>query len=102
VPYRRARKILPLAERSADFIFPQGPSANPVVNFADSELLNLASNKAKRMLRDRLIPAEFVFVSRAEVGLCHLLHELGARMNIQAVWRRVTGAPAVGQYTENS
>jgi tRNA A-37 threonylcarbamoyl transferase component Bud32 len=96
VPYRRARKLLPLAENSADFLFPQGPSANPVVNFADSELLNLAANNGKRMLRDRLIPAEFAFVSRAEMGLCHLLHGLGARVNIETVWRRVTGAPVVG------
>jgi len=26
------------------------------------------------------------------MGLCYLLHELGARVNIATVWRRVTGA----------
>lgn len=92
VPYRRARKLLPLAENSADFLFPQGPSANPAVNFADPELLKLAANNSKRILSDKLMPAEYVFVSRAEAGLCHLLHELGARVNIESVWRRVTGA----------
>ena len=96
VPFRRARKALPILENSANFVFPQGPSANPVVNFADSELLNIATDNGKRMLRDRLIPAEFAFVSRAEMGLCHLLHELGARVSIETVWRRVTGVPVAG------
>jgi len=92
VPYRRARKLLPLAENNANFMFPRGPSANPVVNFANPELLRLAATNSGRILRDRLMPAEFVFVSRAEMGLGHLLHELGARVNILAVWRSVTGA----------
>ena len=97
VPYRRARKLLPLAETSADFLFPEGPSVNPTVNFADSELLDIAANNGKRMLCDRLIPAEFAFVSRAEIGLCHLLHELGAKVNVTAVWRRVTAAAGSGE-----
>jgi hypothetical protein len=99
VPYRRARKLLPLLEKSADFDFPQGPSANPVVNFAGPELLDLAANNGKRAFRDKLMPAEFAFVSRAEMGLCHLLHELGARVNLETVWRRVTGAhPRSAEY----
>lgn len=93
VPYRRARKALPLLENSADFLFPQGPSANPVVNFADSALLKLAAHNGKGMLRDKLIPPEFAFVSRAEMGLCHLLHEVGARVNVETVWRGVTATP---------
>ena len=92
VPYRRAQKALPILEKNADFLFPHGPSANPVVNFADPELLNIAADNSKRVFRDKLFPAEFVFSSRAEMGLAHLLHELGARVNIETVWRRVTGA----------
>lgn len=91
VPYQRAQKIVPLAEDSADFLFPRGPSANPVVDFGASRLLEIGKNNGKRMLHDKLIPAEYAFVSRAEMGMCHLLHELGAHVNIEAVWRRVTG-----------
>lgn len=98
VPYRRARKLLPLLDRSADFLFPQGPSANAAVNFRDPELSNLAKNNSKQVLLERLCPPEFAFVSRAEMGLCHLLHELGARVNIGAIWRRVTSARAIGEY----
>ncbi len=96
MPYRRARKLLPVVEASAEFLFPQGSSANPVVNFCDPKLFELARSNGKRALRDRLMPAEFAFVSRAELGLVHLLHELGAKVNLGAVWRRVSTAPAVG------
>jgi predicted unusual protein kinase regulating ubiquinone biosynthesis (AarF/ABC1/UbiB family) len=91
VPYRRARKLLPVLERSANFLFPQGPSANPVVNFGDSRLVNLVAENSKQALRDRLCPPEFAFVSRAEMGLCHILHELGANVDLAAVWQRVIG-----------
>jgi predicted unusual protein kinase regulating ubiquinone biosynthesis (AarF/ABC1/UbiB family) len=98
VPHRRARKLLPVAERTADFLFPQGPSANPVANFRDPELLKLAANNSKQIFLDRSYPAEFAFVSRAEVGLWHLMQELGARVNIGAVWRRVSTARSIGEY----
>ncbi len=96
MPLHRARKLLPVAEASADFLFPQGPSANPVVNFCDPKLFELAASNSKRALRDRLVNPEFAFVSRTELGLVHLLHELGARVNYGAVWHRVSTAPAVG------
>jgi predicted unusual protein kinase regulating ubiquinone biosynthesis (AarF/ABC1/UbiB family) len=96
MPYRRARKLLAAAERSADFLFPQGE--NPVVDFRGPGVFNLAKDNGRQALTDRLCPAEFAFVARAEAGLCHLLHELGARVNIGAVWRRVSTARAIGEY----
>ena len=59
IPYRRARKLLPLLERSANFLFPQGPAANPVVDFRDPALLKLAESNSKQLFRDRLYPPEF-------------------------------------------
>ena len=96
MPYRRARKLLPVAEASADFKFPQGPSANPVVNFCNPKLFELAASNSKQTLRNRLLHPEFAFVSRTELGLVHLLRELGAKVNMGAVWHRVSTAPAVG------
>lgn len=92
MPYRRAQKVLPILESSADFLFPQGPSANPVVNFRDPALIKIAESNGKQLFRDRLFPPEFTFVSRAELGLVHLLRELGARVNIRAIWSRITSA----------
>ena len=96
IPLHRARKLLPVVEASADFFFPQGPSANPVVNFADPKLFELAKSNSKQAVRNRLFNPEFTFVSRAELGLVHLLHELGARVNERAVWHRVSTAATVG------
>jgi hypothetical protein len=98
MPLHRARKLLPIAEASADFLFPQGPSADPVVNFCDPKLFELAASNSKQALRGRLWHPEFAFVSRTELGLVHLLHELGAKVNMGAVWRRVSTAPAVGHH----
>jgi tRNA A-37 threonylcarbamoyl transferase component Bud32 len=98
MPYRRARKLLPVAEASADFLFPQGPSADPVVNFCDPKLFELAASNSKQTLRNGLFHPEFAFVSRTELGLVHLLHELGAKVNYGAVWHRVSTAPAAGRY----
>ena len=98
MPLHRARKLLPIAEASADFLFPQGPSANPVVNFCDPKLFDLAASNSKQALRNQLFHPEFAFVSRTELGLFHLLHELGAKVNMRAVWHRVSTAPAVGHH----
>jgi serine/threonine protein kinase len=93
VPPHRARKLLPIAEASADFLFPQGPSANPVVNFCDPKLLEVMKSNGKQAMSNRLFNPEFTFVSRAELGLVHLLYELGAKVNMRAVWHRVSTAP---------
>ena len=98
MPLHQARKLLPAAEASADFLFPQGPSANPVVNFCDPKLLELAASNSKQVLRNRLLNPEYLFVSRAELGVVHLLHELGAKVNMRAVWSRVSTAPAIGHH----
>ncbi len=96
MPLAQARKILPLVEASADFLFPQGPAANPVVDFGDKKLYELLTSNGKKMLRHQLYNPEFAFISRVEMGLDHLLHELGAKVNVGAVWRRVSTAPVVG------
>ena len=85
-------------EASADFLFPQGPSADPVVNFGDPKLFELAKNNSTQAVRNRWFNPEFTFLSRADMGLIHLLHELGARVNEGAVWHRASIAPAAGHY----
>ena len=98
MPLHRARKLLPVMEASADFLFPQGPSANPVVDFGDPKLFEIARSNSKHALRDRLFNPEFIFVERTELGLILLLHELGAKVNMGAVWHRVSTAPAAGHH----
>ena len=40
-------------------------------------------------VKHRLTNPEFVFVSRVELGLCNLLHQLKARVNTRKIWERV-------------
>jgi len=89
-PLHRARKLLSIAEDTADFLFPEGPSANPVVNFGDPRFLELIKSNSRQAMNNRLFNPEFTFISRAELGLVHLLHELGAKVNMRAVWHRVS------------
>ena len=95
VPYARARKALPLLERWADLNFPQG-SADAIFDYRDpkylAELKEITGQYSKRVLQDKLINPEFAFVMRAEMGLEHLMHELGAKVNLGKIWRQVTGA----------
>jgi hypothetical protein len=96
VPYARARKALPLLERWADLSFPRG-SVDAILDYRDprflAELKEVTSQYSKRVLQDKLINPEFAFVLRAEMGLQHLMHELGAAVNLGKVWRQVAGAP---------
>jgi hypothetical protein len=102
VPYARARRILPTLEQLCDILYPQSVTADLVVDFrgdrmSDPKLKKIRQQHRKQMLQDKLINPEFAFLMRADLGLHHLLCEIGAKINISEVWRRVSAAPAVGQ-----
>ena len=40
-------------------------------------------------MREKLIFPEYALIGRAQMGLHHILYELGARVNAKEVWRRV-------------
>ena len=99
VPYARARKILPITEKWCDAFYPQDVTADIVIDFRgdsklDSKLREIRQQMRKRLLQDKLIDPEFAFVIRADLGLHYLLRELGAKVNISEVWRRVAAAAA--------
>lgn len=102
VPYARARRTLPFLERWADVVYPQGSTADLIVDYsADSKLLaklkQIGIDHWKRILQDKLINPEFAFLVRADQGLIYLLRELGATVNFSEVWRRVSAALPAGQ-----
>jgi hypothetical protein len=43
-----------------------------------------------------MVNPEFAFISRADSGLYHLLHQMEARVDVRGIWGRVSGAPAIG------
>jgi predicted unusual protein kinase regulating ubiquinone biosynthesis (AarF/ABC1/UbiB family) len=97
VPYKRVRKVLPMLERLCDMIYPQDDSANAVVDFRDPKLHELGSQYGRLILREKLIVPEFALVGRAQMGLHHILYELGARVNVKEVWHRVLTAGGIGE-----
>ncbi len=88
VPYERARRMLPALETVAAILFPRG-TEGALVDFRKPELLGALGGALKKAVRDKVTNAEFAFLSRAEIGLYSLLHQLGARVDVASVWRRV-------------
>ena len=98
VPYKRARKVLPLLEPLCDVYYPRDPAANAVVDCRDPKLHQLETRCQQVMLRERLIDPECALIGRAQMGLDHILYELGARVNTRETWQRVSDAKAAGDY----
>jgi len=90
-PVAKARKMLEEFEGFASAVFPLPAAAQPVVDFGKPTLLNALGRNLRRAVRDKLTNPQFAFISRAELGLYNLLHQLGARVNTREVWRCVAG-----------
>ena len=88
IPYLRARKMLPTLELMAGTLYPEGKNSSPIVDFGKAELLQLLAKTLRKALRDKVTNPEFAFISRAELGLYSLLHQLKARVNVRDTWRR--------------
>jgi hypothetical protein len=98
VPYARARKILPLMEEWLDVYRPQGCTADRVIDFRNHrkkypKAVEIRRRMRQLMLRDKLINPDFVYVTRAEMGLWHLLSQIDATVNVSEICRRVSATP---------
>jgi predicted unusual protein kinase regulating ubiquinone biosynthesis (AarF/ABC1/UbiB family) len=87
VPFRRAHKTLPMLEEMAEILHPEGDQS--VVNFGNAKMLHTLGGAMGVILRDKLANPEFAFISRADLGLYSLLHQLHAHVNCKEIWRRV-------------
>jgi hypothetical protein len=92
-PYEKARKILPDVEEwcqlrcprgSGDFFF--GRKIEPAVK---KKLDAAKARVARKIFQNKMIVPEYAFLSRADMGLCFLLEQLGAVVNISEISRRV-------------
>lgn len=88
VPYARARKMLPTLEVMAGILHPEGKGADPLVDFGKGQSLQVLGRALTEALRNKATNPEFAFISRAELGLYSLLHQLKARVNVKETWRR--------------
>lgn len=100
VPYKRARKMLPTLEPLVDIFYPRDGSEDVILDFRDPKLHEVGGRFTQQILRNKLINPEFALVGRANMGLHHILYELGAHVNIKEVSRRVSTAHAVAGSNE--
>ena len=92
-PYEKARKILPDLEEwwelrhprgSGDFFF--GRKIEPAVK---KRIDAAKARVARKIFQNKMIVPEYAFLSRADMGLCFLLEQLGAVVNLSEIARRV-------------
>jgi len=93
---------LPVLEQWCDLFYPADITADILIDFRDDPGLKLKFKEVhnqyrKQILQDKLINPEFAFIIRADLGLHYLLRELGAKVNISEIFRRVASAPSVNQ-----
>jgi predicted unusual protein kinase regulating ubiquinone biosynthesis (AarF/ABC1/UbiB family) len=88
VPYQRARKALPMLEEMAEILHPERDQT--VVNFGNAKMLEALGAGMGLVMRDKLVNPEFAFISRADLGLYSLLHQLRAHVNCKALWRKIS------------
>ncbi len=97
VPYKRARNILPPLEKWCDAFYPKDPNTDIIVDFHREKLnpkvREINREIMNRAFRDKLINPEHAFLTRADMGLRHLLSEIRAKINISEVIRRVSDRP---------
>ena len=95
VPFARGRKILPLIEEWLDTYRPYATKGDFVIDFRNDGKKNpkvkeMERRLLQRILQDKLINPEFVYLVRADMGCWHLLSEVGATVNVSEISRRVS------------
>jgi len=89
VPLQRAHRMLEGMEKFVDLLFPDRGKGERLVDFGRPDTLKAMMRCYGQAVKHRLTNPEFVFVSRVELGLCNLLHQLKARVNTRKIWERV-------------
>lgn len=58
----------------------------------DAKLNEVRQQIRKRTLQDKLINPEYAFLMRADLGIHYLLRQIGAKVNVTEICRRVSAA----------
>ena len=78
--------MLPTLEAFAGILYPLGNQKRGFVDFGDSKLLNTLGQTMMKAARDKLCNPEFAFISRADMGLYSLMHQLKSKVDVASVW----------------
>jgi predicted unusual protein kinase regulating ubiquinone biosynthesis (AarF/ABC1/UbiB family) len=94
---RVARKLLKDMIDFYKVLWPAPTAARTVVDFSDGNTLKRISQLGNECFRNKFQNPEFLFSSRAQVGLYNVLHLLRAKMDISAVWADVKSTPSASE-----
>jgi predicted unusual protein kinase regulating ubiquinone biosynthesis (AarF/ABC1/UbiB family) len=92
-PYEKARKILPDLEEWLELWHPRGSGdyffGQKMEPARKKKLEAAKARTARKIFQNKLIEPEYVFLSRADTGICFLLEQLEAVVNISEIERRI-------------
>ena len=85
----KAREMLDGAIRFFEMIFPSQNPGEKEVDFGDANVLRRLTEMFGKSIQNKVTNPEFVFASRAELGLYNLLHRLEASVDTARVRKSV-------------
>lgn len=85
----QTRKALTgFSERFYGKVYPRRDREDQAVDFGEPALINQFMDEARKLVRNKGLLAEYIFVSRAETGLYNTLHRLKARVHTSRILRK--------------
>jgi hypothetical protein len=97
---RVARRLLQDIIDFYKVCWPAPTGVGTVVDYSDGNTLKELSQLGNESFRNKLHNPEFVFSTRAQVGLYNLLHMLRAKMDVAAVWADVKSTASAREARE--
>jgi predicted unusual protein kinase regulating ubiquinone biosynthesis (AarF/ABC1/UbiB family) len=85
----KAREMLDASIQFFDMIFPSQKPGDKEVDFGDPKMIAKMTEMFRKSIQNKVTNPEFVFASRAELGLYNLLHKLEAKVDTARVMKRV-------------
>lgn len=81
---RVARRLLKDSIAFEEMLSPDPSAKRTVIDFGDGSILKKCAELGNKNFRDKLAYPEFVFTSRAQIGLYNILHLLKAKIDMTA------------------
>ena len=92
----KAREMLDASIRFFEMIFPSQTPGETEVNFGDPKVIGKLTEMFGKSIQNKITNPEFVFASRAELGLYNLLHRLDAKVDTARVREKVDALEQAG------
>jgi hypothetical protein len=94
---RVARRLLQDTINFYEVLWPAPTAAGAVIDYGDGSTLKKISLLGNECFRNKFQNPEFVFSTRAQIGLYNVLHLLRAKLDVAAVWADVKSAASASE-----